>query len=113
MIRNAAVPAANFGAGFGWLLIIAGLFFSKTLVWVGIGTFAAVVFFQLVNLPVEYDASYRAEKHLQALGITNYVQQKQVSRVLSAAALTYVAATMQSVMTLFYLLTRFGGVGDD
>jgi len=112
-IRNAAVPAANFGGSLSWILIFAGLFFSYTLVWVGILAFGCVVVFQLINLPVEFNASSRAKTQLAALGIVHPSDQRFVSRVLGAAAWTYVAATLQSVLTLAYLLFRFGGFGND
>jgi Zn-dependent membrane protease YugP len=111
VIRNAAVPAANFGGGISWLLIMLGLFLSQTLVWAGIAAFACVVFFQLVNLPVEFDASSRAKQQLVSLGMIDPSEQQYVSKVLSAAAWTYVAATLQSVLTLLYFLLRFGGMG--
>ena len=111
VVRNAAVPAASFGSGISWLLIMLGLFLSQTLVWLGILAFACVVFFQLVNLPVEFDASSRAKRELAALGVTNASTGGYVNKVLNAAAWTYVAATLQSVLTLAYFLLRFGGMG--
>ena len=110
-IRNAAVPAASFGGGISWLLIMLGLFLSKTLVWVGIAAFGCVVFFQLLNLPVEFNASYRAKGQLASLGIVSWPEQKYVSKVLNAAAWTYVAGTLQAILTLLYFLVRFGGLG--
>ena len=109
VIRNAAVPVAGFGSNFGILLVILGAFFSTTLVWVGIGLFGAVVFFQLVNLPVEFDASARAKRQLVEYGIVDAREMAHVNKVLNAAALTYVAATLQAVLTLLYLITRFTG----
>jgi len=64
--------------------------------------FSLVVFFQLVNLPVEFNASSRAKKQLIALGMVSDNDSHYISKVLNAAALTYVAATLQSVMTLMY-----------
>lgn len=113
VLRNAAVPAASFGSGISWLLIMLGLFLSQTIVWMGIIAFGCVVFFQLVNLPVEFNASYRARQQLSALGIVSYPDQKYVAKVLNAAAWTYVAATLQSVLTLAYFIFRFGGLGHD
>lgn len=113
MVRNAAVPLANFGSGFSWILIFAGLFFSYTLVWVGIAAFSAVVFFQLINLPVEFDASARAKERLVTLGLVSSQAQPYVKKVLGAAAMTYVAGTLQSVLTLLYLIFRFGGLNSD
>lgn len=112
VVRNAAVPLANFGSGVSWFLILLGLFFSYTLVWLGIAAFSAVVVFQLVNLPVEFDATARAKERLVSLGITRPNQQAYVNQVLNAAALTYVAATLQSILTLLYLIFRFGSDGE-
>ncbi|MCH8922147.1 MAG: zinc metallopeptidase [Planctomycetes bacterium] len=109
VLRNAAVPVAGFGSSFGMILVILGAFFSQTLVWVGIILFACVVVFQLVNLPVEFDASFRAKRQLVEHGIVDASDMTHVNKVLNAAALTYVAATLTAVMTLLYLVMRFGG----
>jgi uncharacterized protein len=113
-IRNAAVPVANFGSGFSFILFFVGMFIPALhfLVVVGIGLFAAVVFFQVVNLPVEFDASNRAKQQLVALGIADGDQMVYVNRVLNAAAWTYVAATLQSLLTLLYLISRASGSRD-
>ncbi len=103
VIRNVAVPAANFGSSISGILLMIGAIMSiKPLLWLGIILFSAVVFFQLVNLPVEFDASSRAKKQLVALGMVSDHDSRYISKVLNAAALTYVAATLQSVMTLLY-----------
>ena len=103
VIRNAAVPAAGFGSNASFLLIILGVIFSwPPILWLGIGLFGCVVFFQLVNLPVEFNASSRAKAQLAQLGVVDSQGMVYVNRVLSAAALTYVAATLQAVMTLVY-----------
>jgi len=114
-IRNAAVPVASFGSNAGILLIILGaiLNMNALLIWLGIGIFSAVVFFQLVNLPVEYNASARAKQQLVMLGIVSPDQMHYVSRVLNAAALTYVAATLQAILTLLYFIVRFTGRSND
>ena len=107
-IRNVAVPAANFGSGAGiFFLMIGALLNFKPLVLFGIIAFAAFVFFQLVNLPVEFDASHRAKLQLVQLGIVPQEQMYYVNKVLNAAALTYVAATLQAILTLLYYLSRF------
>ena len=72
----------------------------------GIAVFSAVVFFQLINLPVEFDASARAKHELVTLGIVPEFEMHFVNKVLNAAALTYVAATLQAVMTLLYFVMR-------
>lgn len=112
-VRNAAVPAANFGSGMGIGMVIFGaLLHLQMLVLVGIGLFACVVFFQVVNLPVEFNASARAKHQLVQLGIIHPQELPWVNSVLDAAAWTYVAATLQSVMILVYYLVRFAGVGE-
>ncbi|MFM7074273.1 MAG: zinc metallopeptidase [Planctomycetota bacterium] len=109
VIRNAAVPIANFGSSFGMVVLMIGLALGlKFLAWAGVLLFAAVAFFQIVNLPVEFDASARAKVALVELGIVDRDEQYYVRKVLNAAALTYVAATLQSVLTLLYYLVRLG-----
>ena len=110
VVRNAAVPAASFGSNASFiLLMIGGMFHLLPLVWVGIILFGVVVFFQIVNLPVEFDASARAKAQLVELGIINDQELPQVRKVLSAAAMTYVAATLQSILTLAYYAMIFLG----
>jgi len=110
VIRNAAVPAAGFGSSIGMILLIVGLIFNWTpLLLAGIVLFGAVVFFQLVNLPVEFDASARARAELVGLGIVDEQEMGYVRSVLGAAAWTYVAATLQSVLTLLYYVMVFAG----
>ncbi|NQT13999.1 MAG: zinc metallopeptidase [Planctomycetes bacterium] len=106
VIRNAAVPAAGFGSNSAFFLIILGLIFQSLsfLLYVGIALFGCVVFFQLVNLPVEFNASSRAKAQLAQLGIVDSQGMVYVNSVLSAAAMTYVAATLQAVMTLVYYI---------
>lgn len=107
-IRNAAVPMANIGSGLGMGIFVLGMVFSSLhfLMLVGIALFSAVVFFQVINLPVEFNASSRAKAQLVQLGIVTRDELHYVSKVLSAAALTYVAATLQAIMTLIYLIMR-------
>jgi Zn-dependent membrane protease YugP len=107
VVRNAAVPAASFGGNSAFLLIILGLIFPvlSGLLWLGIGLFACVVVFQIINLPVEFNASSRAKVQLAQLGVVaSQEDMRYVNSVLSAAALTYVAATLQAVMTLVYYI---------
>ncbi|WP_442507187.1 zinc metallopeptidase [Novipirellula sp. SH528] len=105
MIRNTAVPAANFGSGAGIWMLLGGIWFGiPALAWIGVILFAAVVFFQLINLPVEFNASSRAREQLVSQGIIAGNEEHYVAKVLNAAALTYVAATLQSIMTLAYYL---------
>lgn len=105
IIRNLAVPAASFGSNAGIILLILGIVFRfDMLLYAGIALFSCVVFFQLINLPVEFDASSRAKAILVDLNIVPREEMPAVRNVLSAAALTYVAATLQSIMTLLYYL---------
>ena len=113
-IRNAAVGAANFGSGLGVIVLIIGVAIAlKPLAWLGIALFAGTVFFQLVNLPVELDASNRAKAQLVSLGIVPAAEMPAVDAVLNAAAWTYVAATLQSVLTLLYYASLVTGSSND
>ena len=106
--RSVMVPVTSFGSNAWMWVFIAGLIFQlPMLVDVGILLFAVVVVFQLVTLPVEFDASNRAKLVLAQTGIVATEEEKAgVSRVLNAAALTYVAAALTSIATLAYLLMR-------
>ena len=109
-IRNLAVPAANFGSNAGMVLLFVGLIFSfKPIAVIGLLLFACVVFFQVVNLPVEFNASTRAREELVAQGIIAGNEEQYVAQVLNAAALTYVAGTLQAIMTLLYYGMRVLG----
>ena len=108
--RSAIVPVANFGANLSWPLFVAGLIFSiQPLITAGIVLFSLAVLFQLVTLPVEINASSRALKNLQGLGILGQNEIKGARKVLSAAALTYVAALASSILQLLRLLILAGG----
>ena len=116
VIRNLAVPAANFGGGIGTILLMIGIGMmgagvnnplGKGLFLAGIVAFGATVLFQLINLPVEFDASARAKSELVSQGIVSQVELPYVRKVLNAAALTYVAATLQAVLILAYYIFRF------
>jgi Zn-dependent membrane protease YugP len=107
-IRNAAVPAANFGSTAAIWLCLGGMLMDfAPLLLLGIIAFSAVVFFQLINLPVEFDASNRAKRLLVEHQIVPQNEMVHINKVLNAAALTYVAATLQSVLTLVYYIMRF------
>ncbi len=111
-IRNAIVPMANFGSSLGMLIIMVGIGLAlKSLAILGCALFTMVVLFQVINLPVEFNASRRAREALLANGIVTQVEDKEVGRVLNAAALTYVAATLTSILTLLYFLMRAGLLG--
>ena len=128
-VRNAIVPLASSGSQFSIIIFMVGMFMAgamgrsaahlgsaswgtgQYLMLAGIALFGATVVFQLVNLPVEFDASARAKRILVEQGIIDATEAKPVARVLSAAALTYVAATLSAIMTLLYLLIRSGLLG--
>lgn len=107
-IRGSLVPVANFGSAAAWPLILIGLFMNGStalfLINLGILAFSASVLFQLVTLPVEYNASGRAIKMLQETGILAPEEVRDAKRVLSAAALTYVAGAASSLLQLFRLI---------
>lgn len=108
VVRNLAVPAAGFGSNIGLLLAFFGVVFSiQPLLLAGIVLFSFMVFFQLVNLPVEFNASSRAKEQLAVLGIVGPGEMTYVRKVLNAAALTYVAATLQAILTLLYYVMRY------
>ena len=111
-LRIALVPAVNI-AQQGWVLVLlAGLLLNIAgLVRLSIVLFAVAVVFQLVTLPVEIDASRRAVAYLSANG--SGMDEKGARSVLTAAALTYVAAALTSIMQLLYLLSRYGGRGEE
>jgi Zn-dependent membrane protease YugP len=112
VLRNALVPLASIGGSLSWVLILAGLLLSVlALVQIGIVAFGLTVAFQLVNLPVEFDASRRARLALVEGGIVSRSEAETVKKVLDAAALTYVAATLTSILTLLYFLFRAGLLG--
>jgi len=106
-LRQALVGPANLGSNLSYILIILGfVLHAMGLVWAGIILFSAVVLFQLVTLPVEIDASRRARANLLETGIVSPVQAPAVSRMLTAAALTYLAAVITSILTLVYYIMR-------
>jgi Zn-dependent membrane protease YugP len=113
-IRSLMVQPANFGAMLSPYIIIAGaLFHAPVLVNVGLILFGALVAFQLVTLPVEFDASNRAKRLVLESGIVYPQEREGIDKVLNAAALTYVAAALTGFLTLLYYLLRFGGMGSN
>jgi Zn-dependent membrane protease YugP len=102
-VRSLLVKPANIGSNFGiWALIIGFMIGATGLVKVGIVLFTAAVLFQLVTLPVEFDASNRAKKLSLDYGIANMQEKEGIGKVLNAAAMTYVAAAAASVLQLLY-----------
>jgi Zn-dependent membrane protease YugP len=111
-LRSMLVPTANIGSTIGYLVMVAGLMLGATkLFLVGVVLFAMVLLFQVVTLPVEFDASARAKKLAVANGIVMESERAGIDRVLNAAALTYVAAAVSTLMTLLYFLLRSGLLG--
>ncbi|MDN5342929.1 zinc metallopeptidase [Oceanotoga sp. DSM 15011] len=104
VLRNLSVPFANFGGNLSWIIFIIGLIFSTpTLLYAGIILFSFVVLFSLITLPVEFDASNRAIKVLPMVGMSSE-EVVMVKKVLTAAAMTYVAAAFMSIMQLVRML---------
>ncbi len=110
-IRTALVPAANIGSKLGIPLILLGLLLGSNpvLVNIGIWVFCLAVLFQVVTLPVEFNASRRAVQILDRQGILGGEEVRQCRQVLGAAALTYVAAAAASILQLLRLILLFGG----
>ncbi|WP_082941322.1 zinc metallopeptidase [Aedoeadaptatus pacaensis] len=103
-MRNAIVPAANLGSNLSFIFILIGLFAFEPLLKLGIALFAITVLFQLLTLPVEYNASHRA-KVILADGILSGEEMVGVERILSAAALTYVASLLTAIGTLMRFIS--------
>ena len=105
-MRGAIVPGVQVASWVAPLMFIAGIWFhSPTLAWIGVAGFGAAALFALVTLPVEFDASRRAMVNLQASNLPVGDELVGAKRVLDAAALTYVAAAAQSVLTLLYYVS--------
>jgi len=109
--RTSLVPAASVGSTLGYIFVILGLLlvmfgttFGMTVVWVGVFLFSLAVIFSLITLPVEFNASNRARQMLRSTGMVSTQEYEGASAVLSAAALTYVAATLQAIAQLFYFV---------
>ena len=115
-IRSAIVPVANFGSTLAWPLIILGLIFGQggsLLIHIGILCFSLAVLFQLVTLPVEFNASSRALTILGQQGILSESELPYTRKVLGAAALTYVASAAAAILQLLRLILLFGGRRND
>lgn len=109
-LRTAIAPVANIGANISWPLILVGLLLggNGVLIQIGILMFSLAVLFQLVTLPVEYNASSRAVDLLSETGILYEEELRKTKKVLSAAALTYVAAAASSILQLLRLVLLYG-----
>jgi len=110
-VRSALVPAVNIGSNLGWFLIIIGLVIGWTqLAWVGHFVFAGGALFALATLPVEFNASARANQLLYETGIIQTEDERHgVNQVLNAAALTYVAVLITAILQLLYYVLLVGG----
>ncbi|MFT8341319.1 zinc metallopeptidase [Clostridium beijerinckii] len=105
VIRNSIVPVVNIGSNVSWMLFFVGILLGfKGLTTLGIILFSGVVIFQLITLPVEFDASTRALNILKSRGILYGDETKSAQKVLDAAAMTYVAATLMAVSQLIRLI---------
>lgn len=109
--RTALVPVVNIGSRLGMPIILLGMLLSwnNVLIQIGIWAFSLSVLFQLVTLPVEYNASARAIAKIDQYGLMSVEENKGCKKVLSAAAMTYVAAAASSVLQLLRLILIFGG----
>ncbi len=109
-IRNTILPVCNVGSSLSIPLIILGLFIGfSSFIWAGILLFSFVVIFQLVTLPVEFNASNRAIHVIESNGLLSFEEKTGAEKVLKVAALTYVASLATSVAQLLRLIIRFGG----
>ena len=114
-LRATIIPITNFGSRLAMPLILLGVllsslgFISNTIIYVGIACFALSLVFQLITLPVEFNASARAMRAIADSGILTAEEQKGARKTLTAAAMTYVAATAVALAQLIRLLTLFGG----
>lgn len=114
-IRAAIIPITNIGSKLAMPLILLGVLFStfgvfsSTIIYLGIACFALSLIFQLVTLPVEFNASRRAMESIENSNLLTQEEQQGARKTLSAAAMTYVAATAVSLAQLLRLLTLFGG----
>ena len=111
-LRSVLVPTANIGSSIGYMVMLFGLILSSTnMVLIGAVLFSMVLLFQIVTLPVEFDASARAKKLAFANGIVLDSERQGMAKVLNAAAMTYIAAAVSTLLTLLYFLMRSGLLG--
>jgi uncharacterized protein len=115
-LRGAIVPLVNIGSTIGpWVFMAGALIFGlgtalgNTLAWVGVAGFGLAALFALITLPVEFDASRRAMVMIKENNLLSDAEQAGAKQVLDAAALTYVAAAAQALLTLLYYVTRVSG----
>ena len=113
-LRNAIIPVCNFGSSIGPILILVGCLFAgnqlgRSIIFFGILLYSLVALFQIVTLPVEFDASGRALAVIRDSGMFADEDYRGAKKVLSAAAMTYVAALVTTVMQILYYITRYLG----
>ncbi len=113
MIRNSIVPVVNFGSSISWFVILAGLFmFNDIMIWIGIALFGLTTVFHLLTLPVELNASKRAIQTIRENNLLYGDEIDGAKKVLTAAAMTYVAALLTSIASLLRLILIFGRKND-
>ena len=113
-LRHSLVPVANFGSNLSWVFIMIGIFASiPSFMLLGIVFMLGAVLFQLVTLPVEFNASNRAMDQVISLGIITNQEERETKSVLNAAALTYVAAAAVAVLELVRLILIYTGMSQD
>ena len=106
-VRNLILPVANIGSSFGFIIAILGYFLGfGMLIDIGIILFASVTVFQLVTLPIEFNASRRALTVIEETGMLEEIENARAKQVLTAAAMTYVAALLVSIMSLLRLILK-------
>jgi uncharacterized protein len=110
-IRSALVPTASIGSSIGYIVMAVGLFLSPWVVLLGAALYSAVLLFQIVTLPVEFDASARAQSLVLEARLIRPHERAGIDRVLNAAAMTYVAAVVSTLLVLLYYLFRSGLLG--
>lgn len=115
-LRSVLVPTANIGSSLGYIVMAIGLFLAQSsgsffLFNIGLALFSCVLLFQVVTLPVEFDATARAKRLVVDYGIVSSHEREGMDKVLNAAALTYVAAAVSTLLTLLYFLMRAGVLG--
>jgi Zn-dependent membrane protease YugP len=115
-LRSALVPTAKLGSTLGYIVMFLGLMMiygggGSTVFMIGVALFSCVLAFQIVTLPVEFDASKRAKVLVGEYGIVTAQERQGMDKVLNAAAMTYIAAAVSTLMTLLYFLLRAGVLG--
>lgn len=112
-IRSLLVPVVKIGTGLSYVIILIGFLFQVLdLVYIGIALTGLGLLFQLITLPVEFNASSRAEAQIKALGLSTVDEDKGVKKVLGAAAMTYVAGVLSSMLQIIRLILIYGGRRD-